>query len=191
VTGTRAAEDWTFEGAWPYEPRWFDSADGRMHFIDEGPQHGRPVVLVHGNPTWGFLYRHFVPALVGAGHRVIVPDHLGFGRSDKPDNPGLYRIARHAQRLDALLESLDLQRAFAGEVEQGLVRYFRGKPVTVAWAMRDPAFTPAFLERWLETFPNARLIRIDDAGHYLQEDAHERITPELLSLLDATAGVNH
>ena len=103
--------DWTFDGTWPYEPQWFDSGDGRMHYIDEGPRDGRPVVLVHGNPTWGYLYRHFIPPLVEAGHRAIVPDHLGFGRSEKPDEPELYRVPRHAARLDALLESLDLRGA--------------------------------------------------------------------------------
>ncbi len=44
--------DWTFGGTWPYEPKWFDSADGRMHYVDEGPRDGKPVVMVHGNPTW-------------------------------------------------------------------------------------------------------------------------------------------
>jgi pimeloyl-ACP methyl ester carboxylesterase len=48
-------DDWTFEGTWPYEPRWFDAPDGRLHYVDEGPRDGRPVVLVHGNPTWGYL----------------------------------------------------------------------------------------------------------------------------------------
>src|SRR6266542_717189 len=47
--------DWTFEGTWPYEPKWFDSPDGRMHYVDDGPRDGRPVVMVHGNPTWGYL----------------------------------------------------------------------------------------------------------------------------------------
>ena len=57
-----AVADWTFEGTWPYEPKWFDSPDGRMHYVDEGPRDGRPVVMVHGNPTWGYLYRNFIPA---------------------------------------------------------------------------------------------------------------------------------
>jgi pimeloyl-ACP methyl ester carboxylesterase len=65
--------DWTFQGTWPYEPKWFESAEGRMHYVDKGPRDGRPVVMVHGNPTWGCLYRNFIPALVEAGHRAIVP----------------------------------------------------------------------------------------------------------------------
>jgi hypothetical protein len=57
ATGTTAAgvTDWTFGGLWPFEPRWFETSDGRMDYVDEGPRNGRPVVLVHGNPTWGFL----------------------------------------------------------------------------------------------------------------------------------------
>ncbi|MDQ3933122.1 MAG: alpha/beta fold hydrolase [Actinomycetota bacterium] len=106
-----AVTDWTFEGTWPYKPCRFDSPDGRMHYVDEGPRDGRPVVLVHGNPTWGYLYRNFIPQLVEARHRAIAVDHLGFGRSDKPSDAELYRVPRHAERLDALLESLDLRGA--------------------------------------------------------------------------------
>jgi cis-3-alkyl-4-acyloxetan-2-one decarboxylase len=87
--------------------------------------------MVHGNPTWGYLYRNFIPALVEAGHRAIVLDHLGFGRSDKPADPELYRVPRHAERLDALLESLDLQRAT-------VVPHDWGGPIGLYWATRHP-----------------------------------------------------
>jgi pimeloyl-ACP methyl ester carboxylesterase len=87
------------------------TADGPMHYVDEWPRDGRPVVLLQGNPTCGYLERNLIPPLVDAGHRVIVPDHLGFGRSDKPDRAKLYRIRRHAERLEGLLESLDLHVA--------------------------------------------------------------------------------
>ncbi|MCA1697957.1 MAG: hypothetical protein LC790_03250 [Actinobacteria bacterium] len=60
--------DWTFDGTWPYEPRWFDTDDGRMQFVDEGPRDGAPVVMLHGNPTWGYLqedaHEQIVPALI-------------------------------------------------------------------------------------------------------------------------------
>jgi len=295
------AIDWTFGGTWPYEPKWFDSAQGRMHYIDEGE--GRPVVMVHGNPTWGYLYRNFVGPVTDAGYRVIVPDHLGFGRSDKPDDPDLYRVPRHAERLDALLESLDLHDAtivvqdwggpiglswatnhpervrslfilntfahrmredvklpvivrmfrmpgagelmvkgghlfvrgfmfqagvahkdrltadvkraylaphdswskrtpvlvfpreipagpgdptseFGGVIEDRLIEHFRDKPVHIAWPMKDPAFTPDTLDDlWLDTFPDAEVTRIDDASHYVQEDAFEILVPELVEFL--------
>lgn len=124
-----SAFDWTFGGTWPYTRRWFDSADGRLRYVDEGPEDGRPVVLVHGNPTWGYLYRNFIGPLVEAGYRAIVPDHLGVGRSDKPDRPELYRVSRHAERLEALLESLDLSEAT-------VVGHDWGGPIGFAWAAR-------------------------------------------------------
>jgi haloalkane dehalogenase len=257
---------------------------------------------VHGNPTWGYLWRNFIPPLVGAGFRVIVPDHLGFGRSDKPDDPSLYRIPRHAARFEQLLESLDLREttvvpqdwggpiglAWAGKhptrihslailntiahrplgdvalplplrlfrtpgvgeilvkgahafvrgflfraglrhperlgpneraaylaphptwssrtgilvfpreipagpegnvsefldtVHEGLMQ-LRSKPTFIAWAMKDIAFLPTYLEDlWVPDFPNAQVLRLPDAGHYLQEDAHEEIVPALLQFL--------
>ncbi len=79
---TRDGIDWTFDGTWPFARRWFHTADRWMHYVDEGPGDAPAVVLVHGNPTWGYLYRHFIPPLVRAGFRVVVPDHLGFGRSE-------------------------------------------------------------------------------------------------------------
>ncbi len=297
------ATDWTFGGTWPYEPKWFESADGRMHYVDEGPRDGKPVVMAHGNPTWGYLYRNFIGPVTEAGYRAIVPDHLGFGRSDKPDQAELYTIQRHADRFEALLESLDLQDAtvvsqdwggpislnwaskhpdrvrslfilntFAhrpptevklplplkmfqtrgvgeamvkglhlfvrvflfragimhrdrltpevkqaylaphpnyksrtailmfpreipagpegpvsdlnAEIETGLREHFRDKPAKIMWAMKDIAFTPQMVDDlWLRTLPDAEVIRLDDAGHYLQEDAHERIVPELVEFL--------
>ncbi len=132
MTKTSLAEqDWTFGGTWPYQPRWFDSVDGRMHYIDEGPRNGRPIVMVHGNPTWGYLYRHFIAALTQAGYRAIALDHLGFGRSEKPDNPKLYQIPRHGGRCEALLESLNLQ-------DVTIIVQDWGGPIGLTWAARHP-----------------------------------------------------
>jgi pimeloyl-ACP methyl ester carboxylesterase len=298
--------DWTFDGTWPYEPRWFESTDGRMHYVDEGPRDGRPVVLIHGNPTWGYLYREFIPPLVAAGARAIVPDHLGFGRADKPRGRGLYRVARHALRLEALLESLDVRGAvivphdwggpiglfwatrhhdrIAGmfiintlahgfrremlppgknrlplpvplhlfrtpgigellvqgldafkpllftlgiehkerltphvrrayrnvhagwsdraamlaftrelpvreggpvddmnrEIEALLRQHFRSTPVRIVWGVKDRVLPPSFVDiLWLDTFPDAEVTRIHDSGHFVQEDAPDRVIPEL------------
>jgi cis-3-alkyl-4-acyloxetan-2-one decarboxylase len=74
----------------------------------------------------------------------------------------------------------------AADIEGGLERHFRSRPVRIMWAMRDVAFTPRMLdELWLRTFPAAEVTRLDDAGHYLQEDAHERIVPELVRFVGA------
>ena len=72
-------------------------------------------------------------------------------------------------------------------LERGLEQHFRSKPARIMWAMRDPAFTPAVLEQWRKTLPDAPVTQLDDASHYLQEDAHERIVPQLLSFLAGTS----
>jgi pimeloyl-ACP methyl ester carboxylesterase len=74
--------------------------------------------------------------------------------------------------------------AMTTEIEHGLKEHFRSKPVRISWAMKDPAFLPSYLDAlWLDTFPEARVTKLEDAGHYLQEDAHERIVPELVSFV--------
>jgi haloalkane dehalogenase len=71
--------------------------------------------------------------------------------------------------------------ALTAAIEEGMKRDFRSKPVHVMWAMQDPAFLPSYLDTlWLDTFPDASVTKLDDAGHYLQEDAHELIVPELV-----------
>ena len=78
---------------------------------------------------------------------------------------------------------------FWGEIEDGMELHFRSKPVGIAWGMLDAAFGPAVLEQlWLGTFPNAQVTRMSDAGHFVQEDAYERVVPALLQFLDAAAG---
>ncbi len=97
---------------WPYSPRYVEVADGdggvlRMHYVDEGPASAAPILCLHGQPTWSYLYRKMIPILVAAGHRVIAPDLVGFGRSDKPTRIGDYSYARHVAWLRAFVEALD------------------------------------------------------------------------------------
>jgi pimeloyl-ACP methyl ester carboxylesterase len=84
----------------------------RMAYVDEGPKDARPVLLLHGNPTWGFLYRDFVEPLKAAGYRVVVPDCIGAGYSDKPRIDAAYSLAHHIADLVSLIDQLDL-RGFA------------------------------------------------------------------------------
>lgn len=85
-----------------------EGASLRIHFLDEGPSDAAPVLLLHGEPSWSYLYRHMIPPFVAAGHRVVVPDLVGFGRSDKPTETSDYTYARHvAWMREALLERLD------------------------------------------------------------------------------------
>ncbi len=94
----------------PYEPNYHRWQDLRMHYVDEGPKEGPVMLLLHGMPTWSYLYRNMIPALAAAGYRCIAPDHMGFGRSDKPTDIHWYTIARHTEILTSLIVALDLQR---------------------------------------------------------------------------------
>jgi haloalkane dehalogenase len=87
------------------------AADGtllRFHFVDEGPRDAAPVLLLHGNPTWCYLYRHMIPGLVDRGHRVIALDLMGLGRSDKPVDQAHLTLATHADWVGQWLEAEDL-----------------------------------------------------------------------------------
>jgi haloalkane dehalogenase len=95
---------------WPYAPRYLEVDGVRMHYVDEGPREAEVFLLVHGEPSWGYLYRRWIPRLLAAGYRVVVPDHVGFGRSDKVVDDGWYTIDRHVAMQRALLETLDLRR---------------------------------------------------------------------------------
>jgi haloalkane dehalogenase len=93
----------------PFEPHYREVDGLRLAHLDEGE--GAPVLLVHGEPTWSYLWRHVIGPLRDAGHRCIVPDHAGFGRSDKPVDLGWYSYDRHTALLAELVERLDLRAA--------------------------------------------------------------------------------
>lgn len=80
----------------------------RVHYVDEGPVDAAPILLLHGEPTWSFLYRKMIPILVKAGHRVIVPDLIGFGRSDKPTKRSDYTYQRHVDWITSFMLQLNL-----------------------------------------------------------------------------------
>lgn len=115
---------------YPFEPRYaeIDDATGdggtlRVHYLDEGPADAHPVLLMHGEPSWSYLYRHVIPPLVAAGHRVVAPDQVGFGRSDKPTEQSDYTYARHVAWMSSLVfDHLDLRDVtFFGQDWGGLV----------------------------------------------------------------------
>lgn len=89
---------------YPFAENWFeldlgDGHRGRMHYVDEGSKDAPPVLLFHGEPSWSFLYRKMIPLLVDAGFRVLAPDLIGFGKSDKPDDIAFYTYSRHVDWL--------------------------------------------------------------------------------------------
>lgn len=93
----------------PWSPHYLNLDGLSMHYIDEGASDAPVALLLHGMPTWSYLYRSAIPELLAAGYRCVAPDHVGFGKSDKPTDPGYYDIARHTANLDRLIQTLDLR----------------------------------------------------------------------------------
>ena len=274
----------------PFAPHFMDLSGHRMHYVDEGNPDAPPILMLHGNPTWSFYYRHLIAAFRDT-HRVIVPDHIGCGKSDKPqDYP--YRLAQHVQNVERLVDRLDLRdvtlvvhdwggaigfglaarqaarfrrfvvlntaafsghlplrialcripllgsfvvrtfNGFAGSAVRmacknrarmtpdvvagylapyrsyrdriAILRFiqdiptkpshptydliqsidaslqqFRDHPMLICWGERDFCFNESFLQDWSRRFPSAQIHRFKDAGHYVLEDAHERIIPPM------------
>lgn len=125
--GGKEAPAWLDRTRYPFESHWFDHPEGRLHYVDEGE--GRPVVMLHGNPTWSFLYRHLVRGL-SDDYRCIAPDLLGFGLSEK-SAAFSYRPAAHARVVERLIESLGLGDAV-------LVGHDWGGPLGLDYATRHP-----------------------------------------------------
>ncbi len=289
----------TFNGTFPFAPHYCSVNGFEMHYVDEGS--GEPIVMLHGDPTWGYLYRAFISAL-SRHHHCIVPDHMGMGKSGVPEKPYPYRLQHHIANLEALLLHLDLHNitlvvhdwggpvglgsairhpqrikrlvllntwAFApwpggpfprlleiirsergenfvlkrnGYVEPALMGtthrtenltptvmeaykapyptpetrtallcwsrdipvqasdpsyadmkrieealpQFRDLPILIVWGMQDPVLPPSVLQMWQELYPRAITHEIEDASHFLQEDAPERVVGYIDDFLKAS-----
>jgi haloalkane dehalogenase len=95
---------------WPFPPRYLEIGGYRMHYVDEGDPGADPILLLHGEPSWSYLYRKMIPPLAAAGHRVLAPDLIGFGRSDKPASGAVHTYSGHVAWLAQFLRALDLRR---------------------------------------------------------------------------------
>ena len=295
-----AIKDEIFEGLFPFAPHYYSHHGMEMHYVDEGS--GEPVVMVHGDPTWGFLYRNFIP-LLSQRYRCIVPDQMGMGKSAVPQERSLYRLEQHRANLEALLLDLNLHditlvlhdwggpvgfgfatrhperikrlvlmntwafapwlggpfprlleiiRSERGEafvlkrngylepallgttyhsekmttsvleayrapfstpesrlamlcwsrdipvqesdvsyaemkyIEKGLSQ-FSEIPILLVWGMQDPVLSPSVLQRWQQLYPQAVTYELEDASHFLQEDAAERMVECIEAFLKANS----
>lgn len=293
-----AIKDETFEGTFPFAPHYYSANGIDLHFVDEG--NGEPIVMVHGDPTWGYLYRNFISPL-SQHYRCVVPDQMDMGKSATPQDHSLYHLQQHCANLEALLLHLELHNitlvlhdwggpvglgfatrhperiknlvlmntwAFApwpggpfprllelirserGEmfvlkrngylepallgtthhtekltqtvmnayrapfpspesrlamlcwsrdipvqetdasyaemkrIEHGLSQ-FRNTPILLLWGMKDPVLSPSVLRLWQEVYPHAITHELEDASHFLQEDAPERIVQWIGDFLEA------
>jgi cis-3-alkyl-4-acyloxetan-2-one decarboxylase len=119
----------TFAGSFPFAPRFSESAGFRMHYVDEGPKDADVVLCLHGEPTWGYLFRHVIAAL-GGKYRLVVPDHMGFGKSATPGDRS-YWLQDHVDNLERLVVALDLRNIT-------LLMHDFGGPVGMGFAARRP-----------------------------------------------------
>ena len=173
---------------YPFGPHYAEIPDGlplgegggtlRVHYLDEGPADAAPVLLLHGEPSWSYLYRHMITVLVAAGHRVVVPDLVGFGRSDKPTEQSDYTYARHVDWMSSLVfDHLDLTDVtFFGQDWGGLVglRLVTAQPERFARVVVGNTFLPtghgtpsdAFLawQKFSQTSPRFDIGRIVSGG---------------------------
>ena len=120
------------EELYPFEPHWLTLPSGhRMHYVDEGPREAPVVLMLHGNPTWSFYWRRLISAL-RFSHRVIAPDHIGCGKSEKPgDDAYSYRLAERVQDIEALVAQLGLH-------DITLAVHDWGGMIGMGWAHRHP-----------------------------------------------------
>ena len=121
--------DETFEGTWPFQAHFSQAAGFRQHYVDEGPRDAETIVCLHGEPTWGYLYRHFIPPL-SEHYRVVVPDHMGFGKSETPQDR-TYTLQTHVENLEKLIDELELS-------DITFVCQDWGGPMTGAYTIRHP-----------------------------------------------------
>ena len=118
----------TFQGTWPFLPNFFDGNGFLQHYVDEGSREAKPIILLHGEPTWGYLYRKFIPELSKI-YRVIVPDMMGFGKSETPQDKE-YTLKTHVENLSSLIKYLKLNDiTFVGQDWGG--------PITAAYSIRN------------------------------------------------------
>jgi cis-3-alkyl-4-acyloxetan-2-one decarboxylase len=147
-----------FGGTFPFEPRFLSRDDLTLHYVDEGPREGSPLLFLHGNPTWSYLWRRPIADLSASGHRCVALDHMGFGRSDKPPHLAAYSLQGHVDNAIAFVDSLDLRDVtlvahdWGGPIGLGamLERPDRLRRVVLmnTWAWELPSFLPPFLREF-------------------------------------------
>ena len=176
----------------PFAPHYAEVDGLRIHYVDEGPREADPVLLMHGEPTWSFLYRHMIPVLTAAGHRVLAPDLVGFGRSDKPARQRDYTYERHVAWMAGWMEAVELQDATLVCQDWGSLiglrldaehpdRFARIVLANGGLPTGDQEMPRAFLlwqafARWTPWFPVGRIVDYACGG---------RLAPEVAAAYDA------
>ncbi|MEW6186653.1 MAG: haloalkane dehalogenase [Thermodesulfobacteriota bacterium] len=181
----------------PFHPNYKEVPDGeggrlRIHYLDEGPQKAAPVLLMHGEPSWSYLYRKMIPILVEAGNRVIVPDLVGFGRSDKPVGRSDYTFQRHVDWMQAWLDQVDLKAiTFFGQDWGGLIglRLVANHPERFARVVVANTGLPTGDGQISEAFLNWRKFSIEvpdfNVGQIIAMGCKNPLTDEIIAAYNA------
>jgi haloalkane dehalogenase len=180
-----------------FSPHYIEIADGeegklRVHYVDEGPREAAPVLLLHGEPSWSYLYRKMIPLIAEAGNRVIAPDLVGFGRSDKPAARNDYTYRRHVDWMQQVIDKLALKRItlvcqdWGGLIGLRLVaaappRFDRVVVANTGLPTGDRKMSDAFLEwqrfsRETTEFP---------VGQIIGSGCHQPLSQEIIAAYDA------
>ena len=182
---------------YPFSPHYVEIDDGgggrlRVHYVDEGLPEATPVLLMHGEPTWSYLYRKMIPLIAEAGNRVIVPDLMGFGRSDKPADPNDYTYQRHVGWMQQVIDKLLLNRItlvcqdWGGLIGLRLVAaaphlFDRVVAANTGLPTGDQKMSDAFLEwrRFSQETPEFAVGAIVSSG------CHQPLSPDIIAAYDA------
>jgi cis-3-alkyl-4-acyloxetan-2-one decarboxylase len=150
--------DGDFDGTFPFEPRYLRAGKTSLHYIDEGPRDAAPLLFLHGNPTWSYLWRRPVAELSAEGHRCVALDHMGFGRSEKPPRMSAYKLERHVENALAVIDELDLWNVtlvahdWGGPIGLGAMleraERLRALVLMNTWAWELPSWLPPFIREF-------------------------------------------
>src|SRR5947207_392876 len=185
-------EDFVNLPAYPFAPHYVEVDGLRIHYVHEGPREADPVLMLHGEPSWSYLYRKMIPVITAAGYRAVAPDLVGFGRSDKPGRREDYTYQLHVDWMKGWLEAVDLQHItlvcqdwggliglrLATEHEE---RFDRIVAANTGLPTGDRPMGEAFL-RWLQysqTTPNFH------AGGIVKGGCVSELSPEVVAAYDA------
>jgi len=182
---------------YPFAPNYAEVEGLRMHYVDEGPRDADPVLLLHGEPSWSYLYRHMIPILAsteeaGNASRVIAPDLIGFGRSDKLAETGDYTYARHVSWMEGFLLALDLQRiTLVCQDWGGLIglRLVAAHPDRFARVVAANTFLPSGREPVGDAFlawrKYSQEVESFDVGRIVNGGSKTELAPEVIAAYDA------
>ncbi len=150
--------DGDFNGTFPFAAQYVDAAGFSLHYVDEGPRDAPPILFLHGNATWSYLWRRQIAELSRRGRRCVAFDHLGSGRSDKPPSLGTYSLQTHVDNALAVIDALDLRDVllvahdWGGPIGLGAMLErrdrLRGVVLMNTWAWELPSFLPPFLREF-------------------------------------------